>query len=166
MLDSTQEASETPECIPPLLHSHSTGNHQHEAVGRGNHLKEIRKQWGDQEIITIMLIMKHCLEWLWPLARILDHRILKKTLFSWLPQPHPHGGPRRRWRDLVKRDMKTAQVDVSSWFEVALHTGKWHTAYSDGLNNYQQSQLHQRASMPRDASMMCVADVSGRNVTR
>ena len=40
MLDSAQEAPEMAECIPPLLHSHSTGNHQHEAVGRVNHLKD------------------------------------------------------------------------------------------------------------------------------
>ena len=38
MLDSTQEAPETAECVPPPLHLHSAGNHQHEAVGRENHL--------------------------------------------------------------------------------------------------------------------------------
>ena len=32
MLDSTQEAPEMAECIPPPLHSHNTENHQHEAV--------------------------------------------------------------------------------------------------------------------------------------
>ena len=58
----------------------------------------------------------------------------------------------------MKRDMKTAQIDESCWFEVALHRGKWHTAYGDGLNNYQQSQLQQRASMPKDVK----CDVHGR----
>ena len=116
-----------------------------------------REQWEDQETITVKL-MKRRLEWLGHLARMLDHRIPKKTLFSWLPQPCPHGGPRRRWRDLVKRDMKAAQIDESSWFEVVLHKGKWHTAYSDGLNNYQQSQLQQRVSMPRDVK----CDACGR----
>ena len=116
-----------------------------------------RKQWGDQETITVEL-MKHLLEWLGHLARMLDHHIPKKSLFSWLPQPHPHGGQRRRWRDLVKRDMKATWIDESIWIEVALHRGKWHTAYCDGLNNYQQSQLQQKASMPRDVK--CV--VCGR----
>ena len=58
----------------------------------------------------------------------------------------------------MKRNMKAAQIDESSWFKVALHRGKWHTAYSDGLNNDQQSQLQQRASMPRDVK----CDVCGR----
>ena len=58
----------------------------------------------------------------------------------------------------MKKDMKAAQIDESSWFEVALHRRKWHSACSDGLNNYQQSQLQQRVSMPRDVK----CDVCGR----
>ena len=62
----------------------------------------------------------------------------------------------------MKRDIKAAQIDESSWFEVALHRGKWHTAYSDGLNNYQQSQLQQRMSKSRDVKY----DVCGRYFRR
>ena len=46
MLDSTQEGPEMAECIPPLQHLHSTGNHQHEAVGRENHLKDDHREVG------------------------------------------------------------------------------------------------------------------------
>ena len=62
----------------------------------------------------------------------------------------------------MKRDMKAAQIHESSWFEVALHRGKWHTAYSDGLKNYQQTQLQQRVSLPRDIKY----DVCGRYFRR
>ena len=58
--------------------------------------------------------------------------------------------------------MKAAQIDESSWFEVALHRGKWHTAYNDGLNNYQQSQWQQRVTMPGDVKY----DVCGRYFRR
>ena len=40
-----------------------------------------REQWGDQEIITVKL-MKRRLEWLGHLARMPDHLIPQKTLFS------------------------------------------------------------------------------------
>ena len=43
---------------------------------------------------------------------------------------------------------------------------EWHTAYSDGLNNYQQSQLQQGRACLGISSVMCVAGVSGGNVTR
>ena len=111
----------------------------HEAVGRENHLKDDQRAVG-RPGDTVKLTMYH-LELLGHLASMPDNCIPEKTLFSWLPQLCPRGGPRRRWRNLVKRDMKDAQIHESSWYEVALHRGKWHTAYSDGLNNYQQSQL-------------------------
>ena len=62
----------------------------------------------------------------------------------------------------MKRDTKTAQMDESGWFEVALHRGKWHTACSDGPNNNQQSQLQQRVSMTMDVK----CDVCGRSFRR
>ena len=109
-----------------------------------------RDQWENQDTITVKLI-KCCLEWLGHLARMPDHHIPKNTLFSWHSQPYPCGRSRKRWRDLVKRDIKAVKIHESSWFEVALYKGKWHRAYSDGLNNYQQSYLQQRASLHRDA---------------
>ena len=43
------------------------------------------------------------MEWLGHLSRIPDQRMPKAALFGWLPQPRPRGGPRRRWRDVIKR---------------------------------------------------------------
>ena len=60
-----------------------------------------REQWGDVETITVKH-MKQRLEWLGYLTRMPSCKIPKMSLFSWLPQTHPCGGPRRRWQDLVK----------------------------------------------------------------
>ena len=46
--------------------------------------RKTREQWGDQETITVKLMKRH-LEWLGHLARMLDHHIPKKTLFSTSP---------------------------------------------------------------------------------
>ena len=98
-----------------------------------------REQWGDLETITVKLA-KRRLEWLGHLARMPSYRIPKKTLFSWLPQTRPCGGPRRRWRDLLKRDMKEAGIPENSWYDEALHRGRWYEAYNQGLSDYQQRQ--------------------------
>ena len=45
------------------------------------------------------------LEWLGHVARMPDHRILKSVLFGWLPQARPRCGPRRRWKDVVHKDL-------------------------------------------------------------
>ena len=63
------------------------------------------QQWGDVETITTKLVQRH-LEWLGHFVRMLDHHFPKICLFGWLPQTCPHRGPRRRWRDLVKSDLK------------------------------------------------------------
>ena len=40
-------------------------------------------------------------------------------LFSWLPQTHPRGGPRRRWRDVIRKDLKEMGVPENSWYKKA-----------------------------------------------
>ena len=45
----------------------------------------------------------------WPSNQNDPERIPKITLFSWLPQTRPQGGS-RRWRDLVKSDLKAVGI--------------------------------------------------------
>ena len=80
----------------------------------------IRKRWGDEETITTKL-MKRCLEWLGHVARMPNSRIPKITLFSWLPQPRPRCGPKRRWRDTVRKDLQIANINVNTWYDEAQH---------------------------------------------
>ena len=68
-------------------------------------MAEVRKRWGGVET-TAEKVQKRRLEWLGHVARMPDHRIPKSILFSWLPQPRPRYGPRKRWRDVVHKDLK------------------------------------------------------------
>ena len=88
----------------------------------------VREQWGDVETIEIKLVRRR-LEWLGHLARMPDDRLPKKCLFGWLPQTRPCGGPRRRWRDVVKKDLKTVGLG-DKWYGDAQHRGKWRDAWS------------------------------------
>ena len=77
---------------------------------------EIRQRWGDPETAE-MKVMKRRLEWLGHLARMPDHRIPKICLFSWLSQPRPRGGPRLRWRDVIRKDLKVIGVSEDKWYD-------------------------------------------------
>ena len=55
-------------------------------------MAEVRRRWGDDEIVAIK-VTKLRLEWLGHIARMPDHRIPKSTLFSWFSQPRLSGGP-------------------------------------------------------------------------
>ena len=99
----------------------------------------VREQWGDVETIETKLVKRH-LEWLGQLARMQDHRLPKICLFRWLPQTRPCGGPRRRWRDLVKRYLKAVGMCDGSWYSAAQYRAKWREAWSQGTSEHQQAQ--------------------------
>ena len=67
--------------------------------------ESVREKWGDPETVTSKVIRRRH-EWLGHLARMPDNRIPKKILFGWLPKTRPAGGPRKRWRDHIRKDLK------------------------------------------------------------
>ena len=119
--------------------------------------EKTREQWGDEDTITIKLL-KRRLEWLGHLARMPPERIPKITLFSWLPQNRPQGGPRRRWRDLVKKDLKATGLRERGWYEEALHRKKWYQIYNEGLLHHQ----HERRRENKMAAKNIKCSVCGR----
>ena len=82
--------------FPPPMHRH----YEHTAIRETYFLREMRERWGDSETIAAKL-QKHRLEWLGHLAKMPDYRMPKITIFSWLPQPSPSCGPKRKWRDVA-----------------------------------------------------------------
>ena len=103
----------------------------------------VRKRWGDEETITTKLL-KRRLEWLGHVARMPNYRIPKITLFSWLPQPRPRCGPKRRWRDVVKKDLQVANIKLTTWYDEAQHRREWLEAYNKGAENFQIQQQRNR----------------------
>ena len=73
------------------------------------------------------------------LARITDHRMPKSTLFGWLPQPHPRCGPKKRWRDMMRRDFKDIEILEEEWYDEAVRSrAGWSTLCRDGLERWRE----------------------------
>ena len=112
--------------------------------------QEIRQRWGDLEAAADK-VCKRRLEWLGHLARMPNHRIPKMTLFGWLPQPRPQGGPRRRWRDTIRRDLKHLGIPEDKWYGIASTSrSEWqaiyHTAAAEELSQYHQQQRQNQSN--------------------
>ena len=120
MLDSFEKAPKKAEHLPPLLHPHHLKDYLTQQWEEHISSKMMREQWGDEVTITTKLMRQH-LEWLGYLARMTPERVPKITLFSWLPQTRLHGVLRRRWRDLVKSDLKAVGIQERGWYEEAQH---------------------------------------------
>ena len=110
---------------------------------------ELRQRWGDPEMAAVKVMKRH-LKWLGHLTRMPDHHIPKICLFSWLPQPHPQGGPRLRWRD------KVIGVSKDRWYdEASVSSLRWKTAYRKGLESLSIASYHQEAQEHSSNQIKC-----------
>ena len=100
--------------------------------------QEVRQRWGDTTSMSSR-VKRHRLEWLGHLARMPNHRIPKTSLFCWLPQPRPRGGPQRRWRDVIRKDLKDAGIPEDKWYEKASASrGEWRRLCRKAAEEIQQ----------------------------
>ena len=98
---------------------------------------EVRRRIGLHDSLED-IIMKRRLRWLGHVARMSESRIPKQLLFGWLPQPRPAHGPRKRWRDRVRQDLKCFNIDESRWFELAQDRAAWRSDCRQGLAVFTQ----------------------------
>ena len=66
------------------------------------------------------MIKKRRLEWLKHIAHMPDNRIPKQVFFGWLQQPCPQGGSKRRWKDIIRQNLKDSSVDEDQWCNEAV----------------------------------------------
>lgn len=67
-------------------------------------MAEVRRRCGDTMTVTSRVKLIR-LEWLGHLARMSDNQLPRHVVFGWLPQTWPRCGPRRRWKDVIKKDL-------------------------------------------------------------
>ena len=115
-------------------------------------MREIRRRWGDEETAAEK-VKKRRPEWLGHLARMSEERIPKSALFSWLPQPRPRCGPRRRWKDVIRRDLRDIEVGEDEWFEEAtLSRAGWREICREGVERHSEVS---RVQAPAAAREVC-----------
>ena len=115
-------------------------------------MAELRRRFGDKETVGEK-IQRRRLEWLGHLARMPEHRVPKSVLFGWLPQPRPRCGPRKRWRDVVKKDLNVIEVEEDEWYAEATRSrAGWKTMCGLGLQRCgeTQAQAVERACAVRE----------------
>ena len=93
---------------------------------------------------------KRRLEWLGHLARMDEYRLPKSALFSWLPQPRPRCGPRKRLRDVVCKDLKDTEVDETVWYEEARRSrAGWRATCHIGSEDCRDNQISQASGVTK-----------------
>ena len=119
-----------------------------------NHItsQSIRRQWGDMETVSDK-VSKCRLEWLGHLARMPDKRTPKVCLFSWLSEPYSQGGPLKRWRDVIRTDLKDMQIPEGRWYAKATGSREeWHDTYREARADITHEEQHRA---PNDNQVQC-----------
>ena len=115
----------------------------------------MRQRWGDSDTISQKVTARR-LEWLGHLARMDETRTPQRCLFGWLPGQRPRGGPRKRWRDVVKADLRKAGIEENHWVYLvnSSRTG-WRAAYLDAVEEEQGKPDPHRPTSPHTSCLKC-----------
>ena len=106
--------------------------------------------------------MKRRLECLRHIARMPDHWLPKSVLFGWLPQPHPRCGPRKRWRDVVRKNLKDIGMDEKKQYEEARRSrAGWKAVYRLGAERCREEKSQQIAVAVRKVCVCVCGMCSG-----
>uniref|UniRef100_A0A8D9AVZ9 C2H2-type domain-containing protein n=1 Tax=Cacopsylla melanoneura TaxID=428564 RepID=A0A8D9AVZ9_9HEMI len=72
------------------------------------------------------IIRQRRLRWVGHLSRMEEGRIAHKIAFSELKEGcRKQCKPKQRWTDTVKADLKTFQIDINTWRELAANRNEW-----------------------------------------
>ena len=81
-------------------------------------------------------------------ARMPDHRMPKMALFGWLQKTHPPGGPRKRWRDVIRKDLQAIGVPEKQWYEATVSREGWNTKYQRLQNDLGRQEQAEPSQQP------------------
>ena len=94
---------------------------------------QVRECWSDRDTIDTIM-MRRRMEWLGHLARISNDHLPKMCLFDWLHKTRASGGLRRRWRDVVWKDLKHLGISESDWYGAAQNRVDWRRRWSAAIS--------------------------------
>ena len=89
-----------------------------------------------------------------------DYRIPKSTKFGWLPQPRPRCGPKKKWKDVIRRHFIDIEVLEKEWYEEAVRLrAEWSTLCRDGLQCWTERERERERERLRVRAPVAVRDV-------
>ena len=142
--------------LPALLYSAETCTLYREHIKKlesvqQRHLRRIMKtKWSDyvsnvevlrraglDSIEATLATMQ--LRWTGHVVRMQDHRIPKQLMYGELEEGKRRvGGQKLRYKDVVKRHLKAADIDVNSWEELATDRASWRRSLYTGKETIQR----------------------------
>ncbi|KAL1462002.1 hypothetical protein WDU94_013857 [Cyamophila willieti] len=82
------------------------------------------------------------LRWLGHVSRMTEDRIHHKIAFSELKEgKRPQTKPKQRWCDVLKKDLKTVNINIENWREEAADRKEWRCNIQNKANEHQEKAI-------------------------
>ena len=144
MLDTAQKGPKETRLLPPQVHSQHLRHLKPTIVGPAHNISEHQAAVRDIETVSEKVTRRR-LDWLGHLARMPDKRTPKINLFSWLPEPRPQGGPLKRWKDMIRKDLKEMHIPEDTWYAKATTSGaEWRDTYRKARADNTHREQHRK----------------------
>ena len=97
----------------------------------------------DQAEVTSIetLIVKNQLRWTGHVIRMGDERLPKQIFYSELSEgKRDVGGPKKRFRDNLKSNLKKCEINVNTWEEIAKERQRWRDTIRTGVVVFEENR--------------------------
>ena len=112
-------------------------------------------------------ILQHRLRWVGHIARMPPTRLPKIILYGELAEgKRPRGGPKRRFKDQLKRSLAQANIPDNNWEPIAHERHSWKVRVREGVEAFEaerrsqvdlkrQERKRRQAATPPPATLPC-----------
>ena len=77
-----------------------------------------------------------------------DKHTPKISLFSWLPEPRPQGGPLKCWKDVICKDLKEMHIPVDACYAKATTSmAEWCDTYRKARADTTHREQHKKQTI-------------------
>jgi transcription termination factor 2 len=87
------------------------------------------------------MVARHRLRWIGHVQRMPDDRLPKRILYAELVNGNrPVGGPKKRFKDQLKRTLIASDIPLSHWVETANDRTRWRQVCEDGIQRLETTR--------------------------
>ena len=88
------------------------------------------------------LVMKNQLRWAGHVVRMEDNRIPKQCFYGELAcGKRPRHGPKKRFKDTIKNNLKSFKMPVDNWEELAMNRAEWRRSVNKGAEIFEKERV-------------------------
>ena len=111
------------------------------------------------------MIIKNQLRWAGHVTRMDDCRLPKRIFYSELEEGRrTHGGQRKRFKDILKQNLKRCFIRIETWEPRARNRCDWRATIFEGVKNFEEQRKEHREELKTARKLRQQTQMNDRSV--